>query len=137
MSISGPKLQPKSHLMIGSIHSNLLNHVEDEDNVISQDIIYKREKIEDSNIFDHQTSFGHTMRNTRLLLFQNNWKNQGLKGFILNVRKIKIVNKVVERLKQMSFFRKPTNLKKYHYNLFDDKTINTFAKEKKVIYLIY
>ena len=138
MSLSGPKLQSQSQFLIDTIHSNLLNHVEGEDNVISQEKIDKREKIEDSNFSDlRQTSLGHhTLRNTRLLLFQNNWKNQGLKGFILNVRKIKIVKKVVERLNQMSFFRKPTNLKKYHYNLFDDKTINPFEEEKKVIYII-
>ena len=137
MSLSGPKLQSKS--LIKNIHSNLLNHVEDEDNVISQEKIDKRDRIEDPIFSDiHKTSFGHNaLRNTQLLLFQNNWKKQGLKGFILNVRKIKIVNKVVERLKQMTFFRKPTNLKKYHYDLFDDKTINPFSTENNVIYIIY
>ena len=139
MSLSGPKMPSKSHFLIESIHSNLLNHVEDEDNVISQENMDKIEKIETSNFCDiHKTSLEHhALRNTQLLLFQNNWKKQGLKGFILNVRKIKIVNKVVERLKQMTFFRKPTNLKKYHYDLFDDKTINPFSTENNVIYIIY
>lgn len=139
MSLNGPKLQSKTHFIIESIHSNLVNHSECEDNVISQEKIDKREKIEDPNVSDlHQNSFasfGRQLKNTQLLLFQNNWKKQGLKGFILNVRKIKIVKQVVERFKQMSYFRKPTNLKKYHYHLFDDKSINPFATENKVIFI--
>jgi hypothetical protein len=47
-----------------------------------------------------------------------------LHDFLINVKKIQMVKKAVERLKEMSSLRKPEYLKKYHYLLFQDETIN-------------
>ena len=122
----GPKLD-ENKSKVDHIFSNLILHGEDEDNVVFQN---------ERNFSKHELSFSTHNNNISNYFISTkrgskSYNQSSVKGplydFLLNVKKIKIVKRAAEKLKEMSCLRKPEYLKRYHYGLFNDETINPYA----------
>lgn len=126
MTSCGPKLKNSK---VDHIFSNLVLHCEDEDNVLQNERNFSKPKLSSSTQQNLSNYIISTRRESRINI------PIGLKGplhdFILNVKKIKIVKKAAEKLKEISSLRKPEYLKRYHYGLLNDETIDPYAANKE------
>ena len=129
MSSCGPKLIKTK---VDHIFSNLILHSEDEDNVIiKNERSFSKPELSYSTLQNFSNYYVSARRGSRINI-QTPIKGP-LNAFILNVKKIQIVKKAAEKLKEMSSLRKPEYLKKYHYGLFEDETINPYAENQEVV----
>ena len=107
MLLQGPQYDPyKAQAAIKSIHQNLISQGIEE----NQDL---NEENPNASSRKNKITFNHKKHN-----------------FFVQMKKMKIVKKIIEIFKDHSSKRKPEKLTKFHYQLLDDFTMNPFMQVK-------